>query len=177
MILKIKSVFTLVIIHLHRLFDHSCRWLTGLPTLSRSEITPLIYLGGQYNSRGLTRLKKYGVTAIVNMRMSSIPEYARASFNTLHLPTPDRHAPTMEDLQKGIAFIDAEVKAGGKVYVHCWFGEGRGPSMVIAYLMSTGLTFEDAYKLVRSIRRFVLLTPPQQDRLRELETVFNSQNA
>lgn len=173
MILKVKSVVTLIWINIHRVIDHTYRWVTGLPTLSRSVITPSIYLGGQYGSRALVRLKKYGVTAIVNMRTSTVPEYARSAFKTLHLPTPDRHAPTIEQLQQGIAFIDAEVKAGGKVYVHCRPGEGRGPTMVIAYLISTGLTFEDAYALVRSIRKFVLVTAPQQKRLQELERMFS----
>ncbi len=171
MIPIIRSIIVLISINIQRVIDHAYRYLTGTPTISRSKITPNIFLGGQYRERGLKKLKKYEVTAIVNMRTTPVPEYAKKIFHTLHLPTVDRQAPSIADLRKGIEFIDTEIKNKGKVYIHCHWGEGRGPSMVIAYLMHTGLTFEDAYKHVRSIRRFVNLTKVQEEQLNKLEAI------
>lgn len=174
MIQTVRSIIVLIGINIHRVFDHAYRYITGTPAISRSEITSNIFLGGQYRQRGLQILKKYEVTAIVNMRTTPVPEYAKKIFHTLHLATIDRQAPSIANLQKGIEFIDAEIKKGGRVYVHCHWGEGRGPSMVIAYLMHTGLTFEDAYKHVRSIRSFVNLTAVQKKQLQKFEKQIQS---
>jgi len=89
----------------------------------------------------------------------------------LHLPTPDQQAPSLEHLQAGVDFITQEIKNNGLVYVHCAHGEGRGPSMVIAYLISTGMTYDDALKQVIAVRGFVKPTPPQVIRLKEFEEV------
>ncbi|HEX8018609.1 protein-tyrosine phosphatase family protein [Mucilaginibacter sp.] len=55
---------------------------------------------------------------------------------------------------------------GGTVYIHCRQGSGRGPTMAIAYLISTGLTYEDAFSLVKKVRTFINLCPGQLVRLK-----------
>ncbi|MBA3283871.1 MAG: dual specificity protein phosphatase family protein, partial [Nitrosopumilus sp.] len=142
-----------------------------LPTRKRSAITPELYLGGQYKLNSLNHLKKLGVTGIVNMRTRSIHTIAPEGIKVLHLPTPDHHAPTLGDLSKGVVFIKHEVEAGGKVYIHCRFGEGRGPTMAIAYLISTGLTLEHAIELVKKVRIFIRPTVVQIEQLKKFETL------
>jgi dual specificity MAP kinase phosphatase len=118
-----------------------------------------------------------GITAIVSMREDSIYNEAHfEGFNFLHLPTVDNTPPKMDDLIKGTEFIDTEVKRNGKVYIHCRQGLGRGPSMVIAYLLKIGTTYDGAFALVKSVRPFIDLTPLQIQRLKELETYFISLN-
>jgi len=53
------------------------------------------------------------------------------------------------------------VESGGKVYVHCASGVGRAPTMAAAYLVSTGLSLDEAWTLIRKTRPFVNPTPPQ----------------
>lgn len=157
-------------IFVQRGFDHTYRKIIGVPTLRYSEITPQLYLGGQYSRRGYEILKRRGITGIVSMRMrprKDFPDLGNVHF--LHLPTPDRTAPSMSDLKKGAKFIAHEIDNGGKVYVHCHFGEGRGPSMVAAYLMTTGLTMEAALTQIRAVRGFIGLTKPQMQRMVEFE--------
>ncbi|MBA3551153.1 dual specificity protein phosphatase family protein, partial [Patescibacteria group bacterium] len=60
---------------------------------------------------------------------------------------------------------------GGKVYIHCRFGEGRGPTMAIAYLISTGLTLEHAIELVKKVRIFIRPTVVQIEQLKKFETL------
>lgn len=172
---KIFSIAVVAKINVLRTADHLYRHLTGLPFLMYSEITPNLYLGGQYYSQALHNIKAIGITSIVSMRERPISELKGFQhIKTLHLSTKDLQAPTLENLEKGTAFIKKEIEAGGKVYVHCHLGEGRGPSMVIAYLMSTGLLFEDALTLVKKIRPFIRPTKPQIARLKELETILQS---
>ncbi len=170
---KIKSIALFTRISILRTFDHAYRYYTGLPYLAHSAITSNIYLGGQYYSQGLKNINKIGITAIVSMRERPIRQLSGfEKIKTLHLQTKDFHAPSIENLQKGIRFMTDEIQTGGKVYVHCHLGEGRGPTMVIAYLMSTGMLFEDAHTLVKNVRPFIRLTKHQVERLKELEILL-----
>jgi len=169
------SKLTLLKINFQRIFDHGYRHLTGLPQLKKSLITPTLYVGGQYGTNGLTRLHTWGVTAIVNMRMHAIHKAVnKLGVKILHLPTIDQHAPSQEHLAKGVEFIQKEIDDGGKVYIHCMWGEGRGPTMAIAYLMSTGLTFQDAYDHVKKVRTFINPTGVQIEALKTFEHTLAS---
>lgn len=156
-----------------RYTDHIYRTLIGLPQMARSEITPQLYLGGQYSKRGYKKMQDIGITAIVNMRETPAPIYQDLpSLHILHLPTKDMNQPTIQDLLKGIQFIQKELDHGGKVYIHCRLGEGRGPTMMIAYLMSRGMTPEDALKLVKDVRPFVRPTAVQIAQLSKLNDII-----
>lgn len=120
-------------------------------------------------------MKQIGITAIVNMRETPAPMYQDTqSLRILHLPTKDMNEPTIADLVTGIQFIQDEVDRGGKVYIHCRLGEGRGPTMMIAYLISTGLTVEDAFKLVQNVRPFIRPTYVQRTQLAKLDEMLRS---
>jgi protein tyrosine phosphatase (PTP) superfamily phosphohydrolase (DUF442 family) len=170
---KIKSIGLLILIFFQKILDQSYRLIRGIPTLQRSQITANLFLGGQYNLQGLKKLKEMGITAIINMRMHSIYTEAQyQGFRYLHLPTPDNTAPAMADLIKGAEFARDEIKNGGKIYIHCRQGLGRGPTMAIAYLMKMGATYEDAFAMVKKARTFISPRPAQIRRLKELEIYF-----
>jgi hypothetical protein len=164
------SLLKLVTIHFQRTVDHFWRKTTGLPQAKRSLVTPNLYVGGQYALRAVDDLERHGVTGIVNMRMHSVHKDIKGlKMRICNLPTPDYHAPSQENLRKGVAFIQNEVDNNGKVYIHCRMGEGRGPTMAIAYLISTGLTYADAYALVQKVRTFINPTAVQREALHEYE--------
>ena len=126
---------------------------------------------------GLRKLKELGVTAIINMRMHSVYSEAQyEGFRYLHLPTPDNTPPPLEVLQRGANFAEKEIKNGGKVYVHCRQGLGRGPTMALAYLLKTGLTLKDALTIVKKARPFINPRSGQLARLAELENFYNLEN-
>jgi protein-tyrosine phosphatase len=171
--MTLKSHLLKIYIHFQRSFDHMWRRYTGLPQVSKSEITPLLYLGGQYSDLGLSKLKKLGITGIVNMRTEAVhPQKLIPFAKLLHLPTLDNHAPSIEQLEEGVTFIQKELDMGGKVYIHCRLGEGRGPTMVIAYLISIGMTFQDAFASVKKVRIFINPTKVQIKRLKEFESFY-----
>jgi protein-tyrosine phosphatase len=169
---RLYSFALIIQIFILKTLDSLHRFAYGIPIISRSQITSNLYLGSQYNLIGLQKLKALGVTAIVNMRMHSV--YSESVFEGivyLHLPTIDNTAPTLADLIAGTNFMDGEIKKGGIVYVHCRQGLGRGPTMAIAYLMKIGATLEDAYRLVKIIRPFILLKQCQLKQLEKFEVL------
>jgi len=170
---RLKSFWIIAVIFVQKIVDQTHRMLVGMPTLKRSQITANLFLGGQYNLRGLTRLREIGITGIINMRMHSIYTEAQyQGFHYLHLPTLDNTAPGFDDLVKGADFAHNEIKKNGKVYIHCRQGLGRGPSMAIAYLLKMGATYEDAFRAVKKVRTFINPTNVQIVRLKELEEYY-----
>lgn len=170
---KVRSIWLVAVVWFQLLWDQGHRIILGLPTLRRSQVTAHLYVGGQYDLRGLRQLRELGITAIINMRMHSVYQEARyVGIKYLHLPTPDNTAPRMEDLIKGAQFARSEISAGGKVYIHCRQGVGRGPTMAIAYLLSMGATYEHAYSMVKAVRTFIRPTRVQVVRLKELEAYY-----
>ena len=171
---KIKSKFIGIGLVLDYMYDNAHRIITGLPRLNRSQITAHLFLGSQYNLVGLRKLKTLGVTAVVNMRVhNTYNDAVHQGVKYLHLPTVDNTPPPLDVLIKGTDFIDNEIKNGGAVYVHCRQGLGRGPTMAMAYLIKTGLTFNDAYAMVRRVRIFINPRPGQIERLKELEAYYS----
>lgn len=129
-----------------------------------------MYLGGQYSPFAVARFRELGITGIVNVRLHTIHNLSETKrFNVLHLPTPDGYAPTQKQLERGVKFIAEEISNGGKVYIHCKYGEGRGPTMALAYLISTGLTLDDAIAFVKKVRTFIKPTKPQLIALKKFE--------
>ena len=173
MLTKLKSWFTLSVIFTQMSWDNVYRFIHGVPSLKRSQITANLFLGSQYSLIGLQKLRVLGVTAVVNMREHPIfRESQYEGFHYMHLPTEDNTPPALEVLIRGVDFVDKEIKAGGKVYIHCRQGLGRGPTMCLAYLISTGLTYDDAFALVKKVRTFINPRPGQIERLKELEKYY-----
>lgn len=142
--------------------DQVARQVTGAPTRRLSEITPQLGIGGQHSRRGINRLRDRGYTAVVNMRRESDDKAKGIALDRyLYLPTIDNTPPTLQHLQDGARFIGEEIERGGKVYVHCWEGVGRAPTMAAAYLVSTGKTPAEAWKQIRAVRPFIRPTPFQ----------------
>jgi protein-tyrosine phosphatase len=141
--------------------------VTGRPTWRFGRIAPQIILGGQPARRILPILARAGVTGVVNLRKEF--DYERdiggAKLRYLYLPTVDNEAPSLEHLALGVNFIKEEVTKGGSVYIHCWEGLGRGPTMTAAYLVSTGLSPQAAWERIRSIRPFIRPNKLQTEQL------------
>lgn len=144
------------------IIDQSARRILGAPTEHFSRITPQLHVGGQYSRKGWAILARRGVTAAVSMR----GEYDDRGEGFLpprylHLPTVDNHAPTLEHLRQGVEFIDDELERGGQVYVHCWEGVGRGPTMLAAYFVCTGMKPSEAWAKIKAVRPFIRPTVDQ----------------
>ena len=157
-----------------RIVEHGVRatwlWMTdkivrrthgfSLPRISR--VAPNLYVGGQQRAHGLDRMRRHGITAVVNMREESDDAAREVTLDhNLWLPTTDDTAPKPADLQRGADFIAEQIEAGRGVYIHCASGVGRAPTMAAAYLVAEGATPEAAWATIRAGRPFIRPTPPQ----------------
>ncbi len=147
-----------------RFIDQGYRKRTGAPHWQYSEITPALYCGGQHYPQGYQEMLDKGITGIVNMREDyhSDIEKGVEGPHHLHLVTRDNTPPKVEDLVKGAHFIHEQIDNGGKVYVHCGVGVGRAPTMTAAYMITTGMTPDEALRKIRKKRPFIHLTGKQR---------------
>ncbi|KAK3104037.1 hypothetical protein FSP39_023875, partial [Pinctada imbricata] len=103
-------------------------------------------------SKDLERLKKLGITHIVNL--SSYDNEFPTTFTYHRIEVED--LPDQEifsRLEDAVKFVEEGLK-GGKVLVHCNAGQSRAGSIVTAFLVkSRNLSVDDALKFARSKRK------------------------
>jgi len=152
---------------LQRFYEQLIRVVRGYPVWSLTRITGQLYVGGQHRKHGWHDMQAEGITAIINLRETRHDDVAKdiGGQRHLHLPTRDNTPPSLADLQRGVEFIAEEIEQGGKVFIHCGLGVGRAPTMAAAYLISTGMTPDEAITKIRSVRPFVHLTTAQRAQL------------
>ena len=136
--------------------DHALRLLTGMSPPRTSRIGPNLYLGGQHYRHGLGRLARLGVSASVSLREESDDRGRGVALEKhLWLPTVDDAPPTLEDLRAASTFLGQALAEGRGVYTHCASGVGRAATAVAAYLVTTGLTPNQAWATIRYVRPFI----------------------
>ena len=151
-------------------------FLTGVPTIRYTRITPQIFVGPQYRIRGMAKLLRNGIRAGLNLRVEfDDADFGLAMPRYCHLPTIDDTPPSLDHLHQGIDFIDQAVTAGEKVYIHCAGGIGRAPTMAAAYFMSAGDDLTGALNRIRAVRPFIRIMPSQMEQLTRLETQLRDQ--
>ena len=150
-----------------RFVDQGYRLLTGAPLWRLSQIQPRLYIGGQHYARGCRAMRDRGVCAIVNLREIHHSDGAKgiAGERHLHLPTIDNTPPSVDDLLRGVAFVQGEIGQGGSVYIHCGVGVGRAPTLASACLIAEGRSPDAALRRIKRVRPFVHLTPGQRSAL------------
>lgn len=141
-----------------------------------SRITDQIYIGTNFccGTHFDPELLKQGVTYDLSLEEERV-DSPTGGAAYLWLPIQDMHAPTEQQFLMGIAFINAAVQSGHKVYVHCKNGHGRAPTMVAGYLISNGMTTDEAIALIMRKRPEAHLQAEQRDALRQFEALQHTQ--
>jgi protein tyrosine phosphatase (PTP) superfamily phosphohydrolase (DUF442 family) len=143
------------------------RLIIGSPLRRFSQVNEHLFVGGQYRRRGWPRMERWGIDAVVNMRIEYDDQIAGiAPEHYLYLPTIDTTPPSIEQLEKGVEFIQNEVDHGHGVYIHCEAGVGRSIAMAAAYLVrEKGHSPTEAWEEIRQTRPFIRPTVSQRARV------------
>jgi protein-tyrosine phosphatase len=112
-------------------------------------------VGGLHHAR-LELLRLLGIGHVVSAGATELDELLRAAgVDVLSLPDlPDDHATSaLEYFDAVVSFVRVQRLLGRPVLVHCHRGMSRGPTLVMAYLVSEfGMTAQQARRAVQRVR-------------------------
>jgi hypothetical protein len=154
-------------------------WLTDLQPkqLNYSDVTPNLAVGGAFRRGQIKHLTQRGVTAVVDCRLEARDDrqaLASAGIELLHVPTPDRYGFTFAQMEEGVDWVLDRIGEGGRAFLHCEHGVGRGPLMTCAVLVAQGYSAVEALRIVRRGRWQALPNDRQLAALLDFERVWRS---
>lgn len=144
--------------------------LTGQKGFDYNQITDEIFIGTNMCCQfGFSKeLLSKGVRADISLEKDRTDAPDGVDY-FLWLPTEDEKAPSPESLEIGSKFLDFLVNNKIKTFVHCKNGHGRAPTLFAAYLISRGMSVQDAIKLMTAKRPAVHLNEAQIQALNEFK--------
>lgn len=112
----------------------------------------------------LAALKRVGVTCLITLTEGDLPQdaLARHGLTNLHLPIRDREPPTVPQIRMLLIRMEAQLARGDVLAVHCLAGIGRTGTVLAAWLISSGLTAQEALRRVRRIEPKFVQTAEQE---------------
>lgn len=125
--------------------SYEINWVTDLLGVGRA---PMSY-------EDLDTIRNLGVNAIINLchEYSDLHELEeQAGFEVYYLPINDECAPDMDELEKGMQWLDEAIYLKKKVLVHCRFGQGRTGTITSAYLLRRGLGMKQTKKELKKTK-------------------------
>jgi protein-tyrosine phosphatase len=113
-------------------------------------------LGADEAEQAVAALVAQGVTLFVDLtedgELAPYSQLVPAGARRLTWPIRDLSCPAREDLVQVLDAIDAEVAAGGLVYLHCWAGCGRTGVVAGCWLVRHGAEPHDALARIAETR-------------------------
>jgi len=101
-------------------------------------------------------LLEHGVTLFLDLtqegELEPYDQLVPPGVRYVRRPIRDFSVPGEEDLVTTLDIVDAEIEAGGLVYVHCWAGCGRTGVVVGSWLVRHGLDARDALASIAEAR-------------------------
>lgn len=119
----------------------------------------------------LADLRSRGIGAMISLDEHGVPPamVEETGIRYLHIPVPDFHAPEIEQAKEFVEFVQQCRHDGLAVAAHCRGGYGRTGTLLACYLISQGMSCDEAIDLVRHRRPGSIETAGQEDFLAEFE--------
>ncbi len=139
------------------------RYRNDLTDRNPTEIEPGVVVGGVPSRARWKRLRDSGVDYALRVCLENPPDPWMSHAEALiWIPTPDRLAPTIDQMRVAAAFIDHARARGGGVMMYCGSGIGRAPTTYLAWpLQRSGEAIGDALGALRRARPCVSPTEAQ----------------
>jgi len=108
--------------------------------------------GPAYMEWDFARLRKMGYSVVVSLECDRLNtfEIQDAGFEHKKICVEDFSAPTLDQVDEFVAFVDSKIAEGKKVLVHCFAGRGRTGTMLAGYLIHQGMSSEAAVREIRA---------------------------
>ena len=151
--------------------------LDSHPLSHITPIMPRLYLGSRTNAHNYYEVKFFDIKTIINVAIE-IPKICADEFKYIKYDWDDIFCfDILSDLDNIVDQIHFEISNENPVLVHCAAGVSRSASAVIGYLMKyEKMSFDDAYKHVKSLRSCINPNSGFVDQLKKYGTKLSSTN-
>ncbi len=135
-----------------------------------------LWVGGAMTADDWRQLSDQGVTVCVNLRADRSDEFGdRPPEAALWVPTPERAMPDADRLMMLVGFVDAAVRQGRRVVLHCREGTSRGPLAAIACLAANGMSYDEAVDALRAAGVRLMASAAQVAAVRDFIRMWRDQ--
>lgn len=132
-----------------------------------------IVLGAMPFTSDVEPLAGLGVRGVVNTceeYEGPIALYRKHGIEQFRMPTIDFTHPKLSDVEDAVGFMDTQIEAGNRVYVHCKAGRARSATVVICWLIKNrNVTAEEGQKILLDARPHVNPRLPSRPVVKEFE--------
>ena len=131
---------------------------------------------GPTERRHLIYFERQDITAIVRMEEQTISAEPWG-FTELYDPVPDFGAPSVEQLDRIVSFVEQQVETWERpTVVTCAAGIGRTGTILAAYLVNSGWETQEAIDYIRQLRPGSIQTVAQEDAVRAYAAFVQERN-
>ncbi|MFX1237095.1 MAG: dual specificity protein phosphatase family protein [Promethearchaeota archaeon] len=138
------------------------------------KITNQLYIGAYWPRLNFDKMKKEGITAIVNLMEHEHNKPPNGRFQYFYRGFPDNTYPSHDILEDVLDFIDEQLKKKkGKVLIYCAMGISRSGGMCVAWLLKENKkwTWTDAMNHIRRVRNIFPAVEIRESVLDYLESI------
>lgn len=144
---------------------------------SEGALIPRIYISNleTCNPRSFLKYNIQNVICLVNPEIEHLHLYPRDTIHQLQIAIYDHPRSDLYSVFKRTnKFIKDALQRGENILIHCHAGVSRSATITTAYIMSSqNLSYNEAYKIVKSMRRKVNVNPGFEQQLIKFENYKN----
>lgn len=110
-----------------------------------------LFIGNLFSTTS-NALVQHNITHVVSLFKTKFERPDNVSFLDIQI-TDAPHIGINDTIEQSMAFIKAsrDVNPNARVLVHCYMGVSRSSSIIIAFLITQGMSFEEAFKSLTNV--------------------------